>query len=182
MTDYLCHDIKTPRTDTSKRLPNTFKLVPALFYLALVAGAYFMTMDWLAYKRAQREKLQADIVRQEHTDVIANMQAEKASLDKETGKAQYVAKWVEGSRNVQPLGVAIARAIPPEVRISDLTLERSDQVPANLSFSVRINGGSAAEVGMIEATLSRLQYRSLSPQQSKDGDVIEYRSTLVRQE
>jgi hypothetical protein len=89
---------------------------------------------------------------------------------------------VGGSRNVQPIGVAIARAIPAEVRISDMALERSDQVPANLSFSVRISGGSAADVGLIETSLSRLQYRSFSPQQSKDGDVIEYKSTLVRQD
>lgn len=182
MSEYLCHDIKTPRTDTSRRLPDTFKLVPALFYLALVAGAYFMTMDWLAYKAAQRDKAQADTVKAEHDDVTARMGAEKAALDKETAKAQILAKWTEGGRNVQPVGVAIARAMPPETRLSDLTLERSDQVPSNLSLSVKISGASAAEVGMIETSLSRLQYRSFSPQQTKNGEVIEYRSTLVRQE
>lgn len=182
MSDYLCHDFKTPRTDTSKRLPNSFKAVPAAFYLALLAGTYFMTMDWLAYKRAQAEKANADMVRLEHEDATGKMQAQKAALDAETAKAESVAKWVEGARNLQPIGVAIARAMPPEVSLSDLSLERSDQVPSNLSFSVRIHGGSAAEIGLIETSLSRLQYRSFSPQQSKDGEVIEYRSTLVRQE
>ncbi len=100
----------------------------------------------------------------------------------ESTKAEVLAKWVEGARNIQPLSVAIARAMPPEVRLSDLTLERSEQVPSNLSFGVKINGGSAIEVGLMETSLSRLQYRSYSPQQTKEGDVIEYRSTLVRQE
>lgn len=182
MSEYLCHDIKTPRTDTSRRLPDSFKLVPAAFYLALVAGAYFMTMDWISYKGAQRDKVEADAITQEHREATAKTAAEKLALDTETAKAQSVAKWVEGARNIQPVGVAIARSIPAEVRLSDLTLERSDQVPANLSLSVRISGGSAVEVGMIETSLSRLQYRSYSPQQSKNGDMIEYRSTLVRQE
>lgn len=182
MSDYLCHDFKTPRTDSSKRLPNSFKAIPAAFYLALLGGTYFMTMDWLSYKRSQAEKSQSDMTKQEHEDAGGKMREQKAALDAETAKAENVAKWVEGSRNIQPIAVAVARAMPPEVTLSDLAIERSDQVPSNLSFSVRLNGGSAVEVGMIETSLSRLQYRSLSPQQNKNGEVIEYRSTLVRQE
>ncbi len=60
MSDYICHDFKTPRTDTSKRLPNSYKLIPVLFYVALLGGAYFMSMDYMAYKRSQQEKIAAD--------------------------------------------------------------------------------------------------------------------------
>lgn len=182
MPDFICHDFKTPRADTSKRLPNSFKLVPVAFYLALVAGTYFMSMDWLAYKKAQESERAFDQVKEDHERVTKQMMEEKAALDAETAKAESVAKWVEGARNIQPISVAIARAMPPEARLSDLSIERSDQVPANLSLALRINGGSVAEVGLIESSISRLNYRSYSPQQSKDGDLIEYRSTLVRQE
>ncbi len=182
MSEYICHDFKTPRTDTSKRLPNSFKMIPIAFYLALVGGAYFMTMDWLAYKRAQQDKVNFENVKKQHDDVAAKMQEEKAALDAETAKAEAVAKWIEGARNLQPISVAIARAMPPEVRLSDFTLERSDQVPSNLTLALRINGGSAQEVGLIENSISRLNYRSYSPQQTKEGESIEYRSTLVRQE
>ncbi len=182
MSDYICHDFKTPRNDTSKRLPDTFKAIPILFFLSLVGSAYFMTMDWMAYKQAQKDKLEAEARKTELDDAAKKLQDEKASLDSETTKAETLAKWMEGARNVQPISVAISRAMPPEVRLSDLTIERSEQVPANLALSLRINGGSASEVGLIETGLSRLQYRSVSPQQSKEGEVIEYRSTLVRQE
>ncbi len=182
MSDYICHDFKTPRNDTSKRLPNSFKMVPLAFYLALIGGAYIMTVDYVAYKRAQEELATAEGIRKEHKAVSAQMADEKAALDAETGKAEVVAKWVEGARNLQPIGVAIARAMPPEVRLSDLIIERSAQVPSNLSLAVRINGGSASEVALIESSILRLNYRSYSPQQSKDGESIEYRSTLVRQE
>jgi len=182
MSEYICHDFKTPRNDTSKRLPNSFKMVPLAFYLALLGGAYFMTMDWMAYKRAQQSKIAAEEVKKEHENVTKQLNEEKAALDTETAKAENVAKWVEGARNLQPISVAIARAMPAEVRLSDMTIERSDQVPANLSLALRINGGSATEVGLIESSISRLNYRSYSPQQTKNGDIIEYRSTLVRQE
>lgn len=182
MTDYICHDFKTPRTDTSKRLPNSFKMVPVAFYLALVGGAYFMTMDYLAYKNASQEKLAAEAITSQHDAARAAQVAAKKALDAETEKAQQLARWMEGARNLQPVSVAIARAMPPEVRLTDLTIERGEQVPSNLSLSLRINGGTANEIALIENSISRLNYRSYSPQQNKTGDTVEYRSTLVRQE
>lgn len=182
MSDFICHDFKTPRNDTSKRLPDSFKAIPCLFYLSLIASAYFMTMDWMAYKQSDMEKKQSEALKVEYEEATKQFAEEKAALDAETAKAEIIAKWVEGARNVQPISVAIARSMPPEVRLSDLTLERSAQVPANLALAVRINGGSATEVGLMETSLSHLQYRSFSPQQTKEGEVIEYRSTLVRQE
>ncbi|MES2594667.1 MAG: hypothetical protein V4662_05005 [Verrucomicrobiota bacterium] len=182
MSDYICHDFKTPRNDTSRRLPDTFKAVPLFFFLSLVGSAYFMTMDWMAYKHAQKTKIEAEARKTELDEAAKKLTDEKAVLDTETAKAESLAKWMEGARNVQPIATAIARAMPPEVRLSDLNLERSEQVPSNLSLSLRINGGSAAEVSLIETGLSRLQYRSFSPQQNKNEEVIEYRSTLVRQE
>lgn len=182
MSDFICHDFKTPRTDTSRRLPNSFKLVPAFFYVALIGGAYFMTTDWMAYKKAQQEVADAEDIAKNHKAVTKQMTAEKASLDAETQKAQELAKWMEGARSLQPISVAIARAMPPEVRLSDLVIERSSQIPSNLSLAVRINGGSATDVAQIENSITRLNYRSYSPQQSKEGEIVEFRSTLVRQE
>jgi hypothetical protein len=182
MSEIICHDFKTPRNDTSKRLPDTFKAIPLIFYLSLVGAAYFMTMDWLAYKQAQLEKAEAEARKSQHEEATTRFKEEKAKLDAETEKAEKLAKWIEGARNVQPITVAIARAMPPEVRLSDMTIERSEQVPGNLALSLRINGGSASEIGLLETGISRLQYRSVSPQQNKEGEAIEYRSTLVRQE
>jgi hypothetical protein len=182
MSDYICHDFKTPRNDTSKRLPDAFKAVPVLFYLSLIASGAIMTMDYLQYKQAVQEKKTQETVKADHDAATQEYEKERASLTAEAAKAELLAKWTEGSRNIQPVGVAIARSMPPEVRLSDLSLERSMQVPANLSLSVRINGGSATEVGLMETSLARLQYRAYSPQSNKEGDVVEYRSTLVRQE
>jgi hypothetical protein len=157
-------------------------MVPVAFYLAIVGGAYFMTMDMLNLKRYEREKIEAEIKKEDHDLSIERTQIEKDSLDAETTKAESIAKWTEGARNIQPIGVAIARAISVESRLSEVSLERSEQVPANLALGLRLLGNKMAELGKVEASLSMLNYQSLSPQQSKDGEVIEYRSTLVRRD
>lgn len=141
-----------------------------------------MTTDMMNYKRYEREKLEAELQKDDYDLSIAKTESEKSGLDEETMKAEAIAKWVEGARNVQPIGVYVARALGLESRITELSLERSEQVPANLSFSMRLLGGKMEELAKIESSLSRLNYQSLSPQQNKEEEVIEYRSTLVRRD
>ena len=56
MSEYLCHDFKTPRTDTARRLPDTFRFIPIFFYVAMLGGGYMMTMDYFSYGKAKRDK------------------------------------------------------------------------------------------------------------------------------
>jgi putative ubiquitin-RnfH superfamily antitoxin RatB of RatAB toxin-antitoxin module len=88
---------------------------------------------------------------------------------------------MEGARNIQPIVVKIARAVAAETRFGEVSLERGDEVAANLSLGIKISGVNAAtEIVNIENSLGQLQYRSFSPQQTKTEDSIEYHSTLVR--
>ena len=41
MSEYLCHDFKTPRTDTARRLPDTFRFIPLMFYVAMLGGGWW---------------------------------------------------------------------------------------------------------------------------------------------
>lgn len=157
-------------------------MVPVMFYVALVGGAYFITTDMLNYKKFEQEKLAAQLQKDEYDLSIAKTETEKSGLDAETMKAEAIAKWVEGARNIQPIGVSVARSLGVESRITELSLERSEQVPANLSFSMRLLGSKMEELAKIESSLSRMNYQSLSPQQNKEEEVIEYRSTLVRRD
>lgn len=182
MNEYLCHDFKTPRIDTSRRLPSSFRAIPVIFYLALVGSAYVMTMDYFSYKRALKQKVDAEerqALSETQRDAFKN---EKSDLEAEATKAEKVAQWMEGARNIQPIAVKIARAVQTETRITQMALERSEQVPANLALTLHLNGAQVAtELASIEAALGQLLYRSYSPQQTKSGDVVEYHSTLVRQ-
>ncbi|MDI1310519.1 hypothetical protein [Prosthecobacter sp.] len=182
MNDYLCHDFKTPRIDTSRRLPASFRAIPVLFYVALIGSAYVMTMDYFNYKRALKQQTDA-----EENQVLSESQrdayrSELADLESEATKAEKVAQWMEGARNIQPIAVKIARAVQTDTRITQVALERSEQVPANIALTIHLNGAKVStELASIEAALGQLLYRSYSPQQTKNGDVVEYHSTLVRQ-
>lgn len=182
MSNFLCHDFKTPRTDTSRRLPNSFRAVPAAFYLSLVVGAYLVTMDILSYRSAKQDKAKFDQIKAQCEADRKHFEEEKSVTDVETARAQEVAKWVEGTRVMQPICVKIARSLPPEVRMSELLLERNEQIPNQFVLNVKFSGGSVQNVQDIESNLSQLNYRAYSPQQSKEGDAIEYRSNLVWQQ
>lgn len=182
MNEYLCHDFKTPRIDTSRRLPSTFRAIPVIFYVSLIGSAYMMTMDYFHYKKALKQKVDAQerqALSETQRDSFKN---EKADLESEATKAEKVAQWMEGARNIQPIAVKIARAVQTDTRITQVALERSEQVPANIALTIHLNGSKVStELAAIEASLGQLLYRSYSPQQSKNGDVVEYHSTLVRQ-
>jgi hypothetical protein len=50
-----------------------------------------------------------------------------------------------------------------------------------LALTIHLNGSKvASELSAIENALGQLLYNSYSPQQTKNGEVIEYHSTLVR--
>ena len=182
MNEYLCHDFKTPRTDTSRRLPSSFRAIPVIFYVALVGCAYVMTMDYFNYKRALKQKTNAEESRKISEEKRDALRSEKADLDAEANKAEQVAQWMEGARNIQPIAVKIARAVQTDTRITQVALERSEQVPANIALTIHLNGSKVStELAAIEAAIGQLLYRSYSPQQTKNGDVVEYHSTLVRQ-
>lgn len=181
MSEYLCHDFKTPRTDTSRRLPSSFRAIPVIFYVALIGSAYVMTMDYFNYKRALLQKTEADERQKISESQRDALRSEKSDLEIEALKAEKVAQWMEGARNIQPIAVKIARAVQTETRITQVALERSEQVPANLSLTIHLNGSKVpTELAAIENSLGQLLYHSYSPQQTKNGDAVEYHSTLVR--
>ena len=181
MSEYLCHDFKTPRTDTSRRLPSSFRAIPVIFYVALVGSAYVMTMDYFNYKKALTQKTEAEERKKLSESQRDAFSSEKADLESEAFKAEKVAEWMEGARNIQPIAVKIARAVQAETRITQVALERSEQVPANLALTIHLNGSKvASELSAIENALGQLLYNSYSPQQTKNGEAVEYHSTLVR--
>lgn len=182
MSTYLCHDFKTPRTDTSRRLPNSFRVIPVGFYLAMVAGAYFVTMDVINYRAAQTDKTKFTQIKAQYEGEKAKFGEQTASLNVETARAQEVAKWVEGTRVMQPICVKIGRSLSSEARLSELILERNEQLPNQLVLTMKLNGGTVADVQQIQTNVEQLNYRAYSPQQSKQGEVIDYRSNLVWQQ
>lgn len=182
MSDFICHDFKTPRTDMSRRLPGTMRMVPVIFYVVTLLTGFFLVKDFRDLQDAEKRRLAATQEQAQITAEKTKLDEEKNKIDNELSRAQAVAKWVEGTRVLQPISVAIARAMPPETNITELSLERSADLPAQISMLVRLVNASAAEVPKIESAVNRLHYRTHSGQQAKQGDQVEFRSMLVWQE
>jgi hypothetical protein len=179
MSDYLCHDFKSPRADASRRLPNSFRFIPIAFYLSVVAGIYIVTVDILSLRQAEQDRVSAEQLRIEHEETKEKLDSEKLMVDIERAKAEIVAKWVEGTRVLQPICVEAARAIRGEVRIAELALDRNAELPAQIDISMRLTGADSTHISSVENAFGKLNYRPYSPQQARTQDMIDYRSTLV---
>jgi hypothetical protein len=178
----ICHDFKTPRTDTARRLPSIFMLVPILFYLALLGGGYFGFTSYMTYRQATEDR---DFWRHQqasHEEESAGYTAETALVEVEKKKAEKLAQWVEGTRTLQPITVAVIRSVPPEISLGEMTLERSPEMPQQLFMGVKINSGTLEEVGRIQSAVGALNYRAYNSQQTKSENGLDYRTMLVWQQ
>lgn len=180
--NHLCHDFKTPRTDSSKRLPRVFTLVPVMFYLIVVWGAYVSATSYVNYRNAEQSRDEWQQYQAGQDEARARLETEKTNIMHQKWKAEKLAQWVEGTRALQPISVAIARAMPPESSLSELSLERSLEIPQQITINVRINNGTLEEVGRIQSALTNLNYRSFNSQQLKAGDSLDFRTMLVWQQ
>lgn len=182
MSQFLCHDFKTPRTDMSRRLPASMRVVPVFFYLVLATSALFIVKDMTDLRKAERDLTVSSGRKDEAVAAKTKLLTEVAAIETEKFRAEGIAKWVEGTRVIQPISVAVARAMPPETNITELVLERNADMPAQVSMLLRLVNGGATEIEKIQKALERLHYRSHSPQQAKQGEMMEFRSMLVWQE
>ncbi len=176
-----CHDFKSLRPGSATRLPAAFLAVPVLFYLAIVAGCYININCYLTYHKAVTER---DTWRQSKSEkdlAKAKFESQIAALDSETLKAEKLAQWIEGTRTLQPICVAITRSMPQEITLGDVNLERRSDMPSQLDLSVRINNGTMQEVARIQSAIQNAQYRTYNSQQLKNNESLEYKTMLVWQ-
>lgn len=178
----ICHDFKSPRSDSARRLPSIFMVVPIMFYVVLLGGGYLSVTSYMGYREATKERDLSLDEKAEYDAKKAESEGQLAEVDKERWKAEKLAQWVEGTRAVQPISVAIVRSVPAEVTLGELTLERSLDLPQQINLGVRINNGTLEEVGRIQNAVGNLNYRSYNSQQEKAGEGgLTFRAMLVWQ-
>ncbi len=182
MQNSLCHDFKTPRTDIPKRLPSSFILVPVIFYICVVGGIFLNITAYVRYRDATMKRDSFHQQQAEHESTKGQLEAQESAVVKEKNKAEKLAQWIEGTRTLQPISIAIIRNIPPEITLSDMSFERSLDIPAQINLNVRINNGTMEEVSRIQTSLQTLNYRPYNSQQLKNGETLEYKTMLVFQQ
>jgi hypothetical protein len=181
-TSFICHDFKSPRNDNSRRLPGSMRVIPVLFFGVSLFSLFSIFTDVRSMRESDEKKVLCEAQRDEAVAAKARLETELTALTKEQALADQVAKWVEGTRIVQPITVAVSRAVGMETFISDMTLERIPDVPSQLNLSLKLSNAGQPETEKINAALSRLRYKPHSPSVGRAGDETEYRTLLVWQE
>jgi hypothetical protein len=108
---FLCHDFKSPRTDNSRRLPSSMRIVPVLFYVVSLFSVYSMIRDYQTMKSSGERKIAAEANRDSDAAKKTTLSTELTDLKSQKDLGEQVAKWVEGTRPLQPISVSIARSI-----------------------------------------------------------------------
>ena len=179
--DVTSHDLKSERPDISPGLPDVLKILPVIFYLALIGSGYLSVQYILDHRSLSDEK-------QEWLDYQADQEQLKETLTQETSavmaenqRAGDVVKWIEGARGIQPLGVAIARSAHDDSTIAEISFERNPEIPSQILFSLILNDGKAEHLDPTLASISDLKYKPYSVQQVKNGSEMDYQATLIYQ-
>jgi len=174
-------DFKNDRKGILPPLKPILRLVPMLFYLA-AASAFVLTTLFIVHTGILKANIVvynagiADAKAQ-----IANTAAERAKLEMRILKATDVQAWVEGSRPLQPLAVAVSRSIGDNATLGDLKLTRDEQSPATLTLTMKLGSASATSRQQLDLTTASIakDYRLVQPQQTFSQGEVDYRVTLV---
>ncbi len=182
MSAHLCHDFKTPRADASKQLPRSYMLVPILFYLVTFGGIAVSISSYLSYRDSLKRRDEWHQFQADQEEAKSRIDTEMAGMKHEKVKAETLAQWVEGTRALQPICVAVSRCVSPEITLGELTLERNAELPQQVMLSVHINAGTMDDVARIQTAVGALSYRPYNSQQLKTGDLLDFRSMLIWQQ
>jgi hypothetical protein len=174
-------DFKTDRKDIASPLPLPFRLVPILFYLSIV---FTIVVGSLALWHAKVAADLRDATLARIAEVRASIEANKASrgaLEARIREAMDLEKWVLASKPLQPLVIAIIRSMGPESNIVELRIERDTVTPSQLRIGLRMNTASDRQLEETLKVIRDLNYREVSPTQSRSQGELNYQATLVWQ-
>lgn len=175
-------DFKTDRKDIMPPLPMVLRLVPILFYCSIattiiLSAIFFVQLRMATAKRDAHKSQTASIAAQ--TQEARN---QRTALEAQIKKAENVQSWISSSRPLQPLVVDIARSMGPKSSILDLRIDRIPENPSQLKLSMKLATDSTKQLDSTLEQISKINYRTFSPQQSLGRGELDYRATLVRQD
>jgi len=178
----LIHDLKTERQNVSAGLPSGYRLVPIAFYLVATASIFLSLYFYLskkAYGGTEAEmRVRITTAKTEEMTLISNQQ----TIVDEAKRAEVFAKWLEGSRPLQPVTVAVGRSMGKDSTVAELSLTRNPEIPAHTFLQLKIDGGGS---GQIETTLDAiyaLNFQTYSAQQVKGQNSTDFQATLIHNE
>jgi len=175
-------DFKTERKDVTPPLPPALRVVPIVFYLAVVLAIVLNAVFAFQITSVtnQRETLKSEARRLQGE--ITQVRDQRRKLEGEAKRASDIANWIESTRPLQPLSVNIVRSMLPESSLVDLRLDRDGDTPTQIKLVLRMNSEVARQLELSQEAISGLNFRTYSPQQTVARGEIDYQATLIWQE
>ena len=180
--DTAIDDFKTDRKDIAPPLPMIMRLVPLLFYLALLFLDVVGSLASMHAKLASdhRNSLLGRI--EELKKEIEGIKTEKTALEKEIQEATDLEAWVLASIPLQPLVVSIIDSMGPQSEIVDFTLERDAETPSQLRIGLKLNTISDKQIEQSLEVIRGLNYREFNPTQTRIQGNLDYKASLLWQD
>ena len=176
------HDIKTERQDITRPLPRVLILVPVMFCISCVAAIalnllfFFKIKESEAAKVEWHEKIEEETLRKSETEKQIGL------IKDEDRRAKDMYDWVEGSRQIQPLAVGVARSMSVKSSIEDLSLVRDMENPHQIRIGLDFVNGGQKQLDSTLSAINDLGYRAYSANQtSGQGGQVDYQATLIWQ-
>lgn len=174
-------DLKTERKGIAPPLPMIMRLVPILFYLALLFLVVVGSLASIATKFASDEKSTVVAQSASVTAEIETTKKLRSALNAEIAEATDLENWVLASMPLQPLIVEIVRSMGPDDEIVELSIERDAETPSQLRIGLKLNTASDKQLEKTIAVINRMNYREFNPTQTRSQGNLDYKASLLWQ-
>jgi len=177
--EFIIHDLKNNRQNTTGGLPGILKIVPIAFYLGTIFSvllSLYFYFSYKAYKSSEQSMNQRLAAAQAE---ISRITVQEAGIVDTAERAGSLAEWLEGARPIQPVTVAVARSMEKESTIAELSLNRNPEIPAHTFMELKINGGGSQQIETTLEAIYALNYQTYSAQQVKGKNAIDFQATLI---
>ena len=175
-----CHDLKTERADIGQPLPGILSFLPILFYLAVVGAIALNVWFFLQLKGSEKAAANWKSKAEDEEQLKQQLTTKLEKIKSEEKRANDVRDWVEGSRQLQPLALAVAKSMGPKSYIAELSLFRELANPDQVRIGLKFDGGGATQLESTLLSINELHYRSYSASQTAGkGGTLDYGATLI---
>ena len=98
-------------------------------------------------------------------------------------KAEEIIKWINGSKQIQPLALCIARSMGQKSSIEELLLYRDDKNPHQVRIELKFINGGQKQLDVTLSAINSIGYRAYSANQNlSQGGKVDYQATLIWQD
>ena len=177
-----CHDLKTDRPDIGQPLPRILVLLPIFFVFTVLGAIALNALFFFQMRNSEQATEEWKLKVAEESAKQKEIVAKIDDIKGEERRANDVRDWVEGSRQIQPLAVSIARSMDVKSSIAELSLLRESENPKQIKLGFKFDNGGQKQLDATLEAVNSLGYRSYSANQTagKEGS-LDYHATLIWQ-